>query len=147
SGFAGPASSANLTVANGSVVSQPFAVQIGVQNPQVSASAPRRFLEQGAFGPPPADAAHTQTIGFQAWLTEQFAMPVISNYNVVSGSQSGLPAAFLANPVTNADQLRQRVAFALSQIFVTSITKLIWNGDVAPYEQMLINDAFTNYRK
>jgi uncharacterized protein (DUF1800 family) len=147
SGFAGPASSGNLTVANGSEVSQPFAVPIGVQNPQVSASAARRFLEQAAFGPTPADAAHVQTIGFQAWLAEQFAMPVVSNYNAVTGNQSGLPPAFLANAVTNSDQLRQRVAFALSQIFVVSITKLIWNGDVIPYEQMLLADAFTNYRK
>ncbi len=147
SGFAGPASSANLTVANGPVVSQPFVVPIGVQNPQVSASAARRFLEQAAFGPTPAEAAHVQTIGFQAWLAEQFAMPAISNYNAVSGSQGGLPAAFLANAVTNPDQLRQRVAFALSEIFVTSITKLIWNGDVIPYQEMLIGDAFTNYRQ
>jgi uncharacterized protein (DUF1800 family) len=147
SGFAGPASSGNLTVANGAVVSQPFAVPIGVQNPQVSASAARRFLEQAAFGPTPADAAHVQTIGFQAWLAEQFAMPVVSNYNAVTGNQSGLPPAFLANAVTNPDQLRQRVAFALSQIFVVSITKLIWNGDVIPYEQMLLGDAFTTYRK
>jgi uncharacterized protein (DUF1800 family) len=147
SGFAGPSSSGNLTVANGSVVSAPFAVPIGVQNPQVSASAARRFLEQAAFGPTPADAAHVQTIGFQAWLAEQFAMPVVSNYSSVTGSQEGLPATFLANAVTNADQLRQRVAFALSQIFVTSITTVIWNGDVIPYQQTLIGDAFTNYRK
>jgi hypothetical protein len=147
SGFAGPASSGNLTVANGGVVSQPFAVPIGVQNPQISAAAARRFLEQAAFGPTPADAAHVQTIGFQAWLAEQFAMPVVSNYNAVTGNQSGLPPAFLANAVTNPDQLRQRVAFALSQIFVVSITKLIWNGDVIPYEQMLLGGAFTNYRR
>jgi hypothetical protein len=147
SGFAGPAGSANLTVSNATEVSQPFTVKIGVQNPQVSASAARRFLEQAAFGPTPADAAHVQTIGFQAWLAEQFAMPVISNYNSVTGDQEGLPATFLANAVTNADQLRQRVAFALSQIFVTSITTVIWNGDMIPFEQMLIGDAFTNYRK
>ena len=124
------------------MVSQPFAVPIGVQNPQVSASAARRFLEQAAFGPTPADAAHVQTIGFQAWLNEQFAMPVVSNYNAVTGNQSGMPPAFLANAVTNPDQLRQRVAFALSQIFVVSITKLIWNGDVIPYEQMLHGGRF-----
>ena len=147
SGFAGPASSGNLTVANGPVVSQPFTVSIGVQNPQVSASAARRFLEQAAFGPTPADAAHVQTIGYQAWINEQLAMPAVSNYNSVSGSQGGLPNAFLTNAVTNADQLRQRVAFALSQIFVISITKVIWNGDMIPYETMLINDAFTNYRQ
>jgi hypothetical protein len=147
SGFAGPTTTANLTVANGSVVSQPLVVPIGIQNPKVSVSAARRFLEQAAFGPTPADAAHVQTIGFPAWIDEQLAMPVISNYNAVQGSQGGLPAAFLANAVNNSDQLRQRVAFALSEVFVISITKIIWNGDMIPYEQMLINDAFTNYRK
>jgi hypothetical protein len=147
SGFAGPATSANLTVSNGPIVSPPFAVAIGVQSPQVSVSAARRFLEQAAFGATPTDAAHVQTIGFQAWIDEQLAMPVISTYNSVTGSQGGLPTTFLTNAVTNADQLRQKVGFALSEILVVSITKLIWNGDVAPYEQMLINDAFTNYRK
>ncbi|HVW07115.1 MAG TPA: DUF1800 domain-containing protein [Bryobacteraceae bacterium] len=146
-GFAGPASPENLTVANGPLVSAPLSVPVGVQNPLVSPSAARRFLEQAAFGPTPADAARVQTIGFNAWLDEQLAMPEISSYASVSGSQGGLPNTFLANAVTNADQLRQRVAFALSQIFVVSLTKLIWNDDVAPYEQMLIDDAFTNYRR
>jgi len=146
-GFAGPATPENLTVANGPLVSAPLAVTVGVQNPMVSPSAARRFLEQAAFGPTPAEAAHVQTIGFNAWLDEQLAMPAISSYMGVSGSQGGLPNAFLANAVTNPDQLRQRVGFALSQIFVVSITKLIWNQDVAPYEQMLVDDAFTNYRK
>ncbi|HEY4087723.1 MAG TPA: DUF1800 domain-containing protein [Bryobacteraceae bacterium] len=146
-GFAGPTTPENLTVANGSLVSAPLPVAVGVQNPMVSASAARRFLEQAAFGPTPADAAHVQTIGFNAWLDEQLAMQGISSYMGVTGSQGGLPNTFLANAVTNADQLRQRVAFALSQIFVVSITKLIWNDDVAPYEQLLLDDAFTNYRK
>jgi uncharacterized protein (DUF1800 family) len=138
----------NLTVVNGSSTSLPFAVQIGVTNPQVSAAAARRFLEQAGFGPTTADAAHVQSIGFQAWLNEQFAMPKISNYSALAGSsQGGLPNWFLANAVTNADQLRQRVAFALSQISVISITKLIWNNNVAPYEEMLSADAFTNYRQ
>src|SRR5580658_496486 len=74
-------------------------------------------------------------------------MPVISNFNAVTGDQGGIPNVFLANAVTNPDQLRQRVAFALSEIFVISITKIIWNGDMIAYEQMLINDAFTNYRQ
>src|SRR5207253_3211661 len=113
----------------------------------VSASAARRFLEQAAFGPTPADAAHVQSIGIPAWISEQLAMPAVSNYNAVLGSQSGMPATFLANAVTNTDQLRQRVAFALSEIFVTSITKLIWNGDMIPYQQILMGDAITNYRK
>ena len=66
-----------------------------------------------------------------------------------SPGQEGMPATFLANAITNADQLRRSAhwLFALSQIFVTSITTVIWNGDMIPFEQLLINDAFTNYRK
>jgi hypothetical protein len=128
------------------LVSAPFPVQVGVSNPLVSASAARRFLEQAAFGPTPQDADHVQSVGFDAWINEQFNLPPISNYNGV-GSQGGMPTIFLANAVTNADQLRQRVSFALSEIFVTSLTKLIWNTTMIPYQHMLMQDAFTNYPK
>ena len=147
-GFAGPASSENLTVSNGALMSAPLVVPVGVQTPMVSAAAARRFLEQAAFGPTPTDAANVQALGFQGWINQQLAMPVMSNYNalVASGaSQGGLAQAFLTNAVTTPDQLRQRVALALSEIFTISITKIIWDGDMIPYEQILINDAFTNY--
>ncbi len=146
-GFCGQSGPANLTVSTGSVASQPFAVQIGVPNAQVSAAAARRFLEQAAFGPAPVGATHVQTIGFQPWLTEQFNMAQVSNYNIITSGQGGMPAHFLTNAVSNSDQLRQRVAFALSQIFVTSIQKLIWNGNMVLFQNMLLADAFTNYRQ
>lgn len=144
-GFSGVSGSGNVTVKNGSVASQPFKVQIGVANPQVTPAAARRFLEQAAFGPTPSDAANVQTIGYQAWLTQQFNMAQVSNYSGITSDQSGLPALFLANAVTNPDQLRQRVAFALSQIFVTSIEKLIWNQNMILFQNMLLADAFSNF--
>ncbi len=145
-GFYGQSGQANLVVTNASISSQPFTVQVGVPNALVSVAAARRFLQQAGFGPTPADAAHVQAIGFQAWLNEQFAMTPVSNYQDVAGqSQGGMPASFLANAVTNPDQLRQKVAFALSQIFVTSLTKVLWNDVMIPYQEMLLNDAFTNY--
>ncbi len=148
SGFASQSGAANLTVSTGSVSSAAFPVQVGVPNALVSTAAARRFLEQAAFGPTPSDAAHVQTIGFQAWLNEQLAMAPISNYSSVANlSQGGMPQAFLANAVTNADQLRQKVAFALSQIFVTSFQTVIWDGDMSVYQQTLLNDAFLNYGK
>ncbi len=145
-GFAGSVGQGNLTVVNGPLTSPQFPVQIGAANPLVSASAARRFLEQAAFGATPQEADHVQAVGFQGWLNEQFNMPQISNFNGV-GSQGGMGTYFLANAVTNPDQLRQRVAFALSQIFVTSLTKLIWTSTMIPYQHMLMADAFTNYRK
>ena len=148
SGFASATGLVNLIVSNGSAASAPLAVQVGNPNSPVSAAAARRFLEQAAFGPTPSDAANVQALGFQGWLNQQFAMPQISNYNAeLSSSQGGVATQFLANAVTNPDQLRQKVAFALSQIFVTSYTTDIWNSTMIPYEQMLMADAFTNYRQ
>ena len=147
-GFASHSGKPSLVVSNGSIASQPFPVQVGVPNPMVSEGAARRFLQQAAFGPTPSEAAHVQQVGFQGWLNEQFAMPQISNYQLLMNqSQNGIPQHFLTNAVTQPDQLRQKVAFALSQILVTSIQKSIWNPIVIPYQEMLMADAFTNYRK
>ena len=137
-----------LVLSNGAQSSAPYSVQIGVPNPLVSVSTARRFLENAAFGPTPAAAAHVQQVGLQGWLSEQYAMPAISNYQPLAGSsQGGLVARFMTNSVMNQDQLRQRVAFSLSQIFVTSLSKLIWNSLMVPYQEMLLADAFTNYRQ
>ncbi|HWC96178.1 MAG TPA: DUF1800 family protein [Candidatus Sulfopaludibacter sp.] len=146
-GFYGVSGPASLTVGNGASVSAAFPVQVGVPNAVVSAAAARRFLEQSAFGPSPSDAANVQTIGFQSWLNAQYAMPQVSNYNIIVSDQGGMPAHFLTNAVTNPDQLRQRVSFALSQIFVTSIQKLIWNENMVLFQNMLLSDAFGNYRQ
>jgi uncharacterized protein (DUF1800 family) len=146
-GFSSVSGAGNITVSNGSVVSQPFPVQIGIANAQVSAAAARRFLEQAAFGPTPSDAANVQTLGFQAWLTQQVNMAQVSNFNPITSSQGGMPGHFLTNAVMNPDQLRQRVAFALSQIFVTSLQKLIWNDNMVLFQNMLLADSFTNYRQ
>jgi len=148
SGFAPTSGQVSLIVSNGSAAAPPFTVLVGIPNAQVSAATARRFLEQAAFGPSPADAANVQTLGFQGWLNQQFAMGQISNYNAIAGSsQGGLSTQFLVNSVMNPDQLRQKVAFALSQIFVTSVNSIIWNDSMIPYEQMLMADSFTNYRQ
>jgi hypothetical protein len=112
----------------------------------VSASAAKHFLQQAAFGPSASSATNLQQLGFPTWLAQQYASPKVSNYSGL-GDQGGMPARFISNTVNQPDQLRQRVAFALSQIFVTSINVNIWNGTVAPYEEMLMTDAFTNYRQ
>src|SRR5665213_3504109 len=47
--------------------------------------------------------------------------------------------------LTGPDQLRQRVALALSEIWVTSGLTITSHG-MAPYVQLLMQDAFANYR-
>ena len=147
SGFAAQSGPQSLTVSNGATVSAPFTVQVGNPNAVVSAAAARRFLERAAFGPSPSDAANVQAIGEPAWIDQQFNSPQVSNFNAASAGQGGFAPYFLTNAVMNSDQLRQRVAFALSQIFVTSVDKLIWNTNVVTYQNMLLADAFTNYRQ
>ena len=134
-----------IKVTNKTLTSNIFPVTIGVAKPKISASAARRFLEQAAFGPSPRDAENLQTIGIPAWIKQQFATSV-SQYNGVKSTQGGMPQHFLTNAVSNPDQLRQRVAFALSQIFVTSLDKLVWNANMITYQDMLLADSFTNYR-
>jgi uncharacterized protein (DUF1800 family) len=48
--------------------------------------------------------------------------------------------------MSGADQLRQRVAFALSQLVVISGTELETMHGIGIYQQMLLNNAFGNYR-
>ena len=110
----------------------------------VPTATAQRFLQQAAFGPSSADIANVQALGLQGWLNQQFAMGKISNY---ANMTSGMSARFVTNSVMNADQLRQRVAFALSQITVVSLNSLIFQTNVTPFEDLLLTDAFTNYRQ
>jgi len=147
SGFASKSGSGSLTVSNFSATSQPYTVQVGPASAKASAAAARRLLQQAAFGPTPADASNVQSIGIAPWIASQLAMAPVSSYSGITSSQGGMPAHFLTMAVSNQDQLRQRVAFALGQIFVTSLDKLIWNDNMVLYQDMLLNDAFTNYRQ
>jgi uncharacterized protein (DUF1800 family) len=119
-----------------------------------------RLLTQATFGPTDADITSVMNQGASSWLDSQLAMAPKANYlarwnadnaatNGNAGSQtvdSAIYQAALANP----DQLRQRVAYALSQIFVISTQdKSIGNAKSntsADYYDMLTRDAFGNFR-
>jgi uncharacterized protein (DUF1800 family) len=126
-----------------------------------------RLLEQSTFGPNDALLAHLQSIGTQAFLNEQFAAPVSQfptlEY-VPAGQQSSfcptdpdpqcprdyyslflLQNNFFTKALTANDQLRQRVAFALSQILVTSGFEVNFAYGMAAYQQILRDNAFGNY--
>ena len=126
-----------------------------------------RLLEQSTFGPNDALLAHVQSIGTQAFLNEQFAAPA-SQYPVFKYVPAGQQAtfcptdpdpqcprdyyslfllqnAFFANALAAPDQLRQRVAFALSQILVTSGLDVNFAYGMATYQQIFRDNAFGNY--
>ncbi len=140
------------------------------------ASSLVRFLQHATFGPSfgseddPTSVEHLREIGVEDWLDEQFNMPTLyesgTNYadlNFVATnpapscdavcqrdnySMYPLQIEFYRNALTGSDQLRQRVAFALSQVFVVSAQESILNKGswMTPYLQTLDRDAFGNFR-
>ena len=123
-----------------------------------------RFLTQATFGPTDADTDRVMSVGYSAWIDEQMAKPASSaraTWEAVdaaakaidpnsSASQDGTINAFWKQAVSADDQLRQRVAFALSQIFVISMQ----DGNVgenpravAAYLDMLGDKGLGNYRQ
>jgi len=139
-----------VTVANpdpGSSASDPAAIPIVPSHPKLSALAAARLLEQASWGPDADSISHLQDIGFDAWLAEQFAAPP-TLYKASSSSADNLTdqqSEFFIHATTGADQLRQRVAFALGQIFVVSGLKTGQPLQMVPYQNMLINDSFGTY--
>ncbi|HZP67050.1 MAG TPA: DUF1800 domain-containing protein [Rudaea sp.] len=131
-----------------------------------------RFLAQATFGPTPGDIADLRAQGYHAWLAKQedatqtpptHAKEYLAWLKTVDNNAStttdglmeswflgalGGPDPANANRV-HSDQLRQRVAFALSEIFVTSdrLAVLYRNPEsLYSYYDILTDDAFGNYR-
>src|SRR5271154_1019665 len=121
---------------------------------QMSASAAARFLDQATFGPTPASIAQLQQMGIDNWLNAQFALntsdlpdqPLLDSSGMPNRALRPVQAAFFQNTVTGPDQLRQRVAFALSQMWVVSFSGLPIAYVYPPYWRIFRDNAFGNYR-
>ncbi len=146
--------------------------EAGVDTPSGAPSAPTvgdkptateasRFLTQATFGPTQADIDELVSIGYSSWMRRQFEASAPSNVTELRRIQADYAArnqtvgpealADIAwrNMIEGDDQLRQRMVFALSQIFVVSYE----NSDVAEtiasaafYMDTLQNNAFGNHR-
>ena len=139
----------------------------------VSAADAARLLEQSTFGVTASDVAHVQSVGISAYIGEQLAYPP-TQYTGYSYTPHTAPANcindgsnppdamslcardqyspfqvqrdFFMHALNNPDQLRQRVAFALSQMLVVSSVEIYEAYGLANYENILLRDAFANYR-
>ena len=138
------------------------------RRPETDAEA-ARFLAQATFGPTLADIAYLRQVGYEAWLNEQFRMP--PSYQVPYLEALGddavwdlhqgarMEAWFLhalggqdpfVPAIHHRDQLRQRVAFALSEMFVASDVPDSLSSQpygLASYYDVLVRNAFGNYRR
>jgi len=106
------------------------------------------FLDQAAFGPDFATLDHLETVGLEDYLKEQFAAP-ISPYPdpaTLGPAINQVQAHFFTKAVHGQDQLRQRVAFALGQIFVVSAIEENTPTQLVPYLGILEKDSFANFR-
>ena len=155
-----------VTLATGNgygATSNPFqqvaSINLGNVSTLPSPKAAVRFLTQAAFGPS-GDFKDVQDVtkkGFERWITEQFAKPVGLHQGTVAlrakkmGAEAK-PFAWWARAMStsaNADLLRQRVGFALSEIFVISDRPDELGNEpvgMANYYDMLLKGAFGNYR-
>jgi uncharacterized protein (DUF1800 family) len=139
----------------------------GVQQQPTSTADAFRFLEQASFGPTEAAVDEVRRTGVAFALEEQFAKPatgypsmtpvyVDTNTYCPEGDQSvchrenfsaqPVQRQFFANAIGGADQLRQRVAFALSQILVVSMNDIGVAYGIRNYQQTLFDHTFGNYR-
>lgn len=133
----------------GSTLSAPVPATVGPAHPKMSYLAAARFLEQASWGPSAESIAHLQDIGIEAWLAEQFVAPA-TLYTASTSAADNLTeeqSEFFVHAVSGPDQLRQRVAFALGQVFVVSGLKTGQPRQMVPYQNMLLEDAFGTYAK
>lgn len=145
----------------------------GVSNPPAGGKAAfetptttARFLTQATFGPTKADLSRLTGTEASDWIRAQFSAPESLITDHINEYRSMFPDededdvgwidtqlttfGFWKNALAAEDQLRQRVAFALSEILVVSNA----GGDqleehpetVGYFQDVLIRNAFGNYR-
>ncbi len=120
-----------------------------------------RFLAQASMGSNRADIASVVSLGYAGWLDAQFALPVSDSrwdWLVAQGysastnknSEAGFDATMWRKMLSAPDTLRQRITFALSEIWVIAIDGLVGGGwkqfNAAAWADMLEANAFGSYR-
>jgi uncharacterized protein (DUF1800 family) len=153
-----------------------LAMALGACSSQPSAPVPPlvlspdavRLAAQATFGPTAAVVRDIEQRGAAAWIDAQLQAPPsdLGSYPVVADNLNAVcpmgsanicyrdnftpflsEAAFFRNAISGQDQLRQRVAFALSQILVVSGAEVRPNYAIAEYENLLLRDAFVPFRQ
>jgi uncharacterized protein (DUF1800 family) len=122
--------------------------------PSMTDRAAARFLDQATWGATPDSIAALERMGIAEWLKWQFSakpsdlpdQPILASNGDSNTNLAPVQAAFFQNTVNGPDQLRQRVAFVLSQIWVVSQTTVPEAYAFPPYWRIFRNNAFRNYR-
>lgn len=119
-----------------------------------------RLLNQASFGPSEAAIEQVVELGREQWIDWQIELPASSQVDYLTNLQSTFSVdeeisrmhrveAWWNIALRGDDQLRQRVAFALSEIFVISEKSNFFEEyfGIANYYDLLAKHAFGNYRE
>ncbi len=128
----------------------------------ISESQAARFLLQASMGVTREQIQRVQTLGYSAWLDEQFTIAGNGsrwdwlvkkgmNASTYRNSQAGFDSCAWRKLISSPDTLRQRITLALSEILVVSIQGLVNGGGwkafaAANYLDLLEANCFGNYR-
>ncbi len=104
-----------------------------------------RFLQRASFGGTPAEVDRLISIGIDSWFDEQFALTPTRTHHQRRLDDLGFNQSTWQSFLSDPDQLRKRVAYALSQILVVSDQDLS-DRDVAVYADLLEANCFGTYR-
>lgn len=132
-----------LTVNDGRGATGKDSVDINVQD-MMGRTEAGRFLEMATLGPTPTSIPALQSSGISTWLNQQTNLPESPIADGLDTNQV-LDKVFL-NMANGADQLRQRMMFALSQTLVVSSRKNNNGFELTPWVRLLSRNAFGNYR-
>ncbi len=123
-----------------------------------NSNAASRFLLQATYGPSPTEISNVMAMGYAGWISNQFGIPASHHLPIVYTNANPDPTgpyngnmtfnAWWQQSVTGPDQLRQRVAFALSEIMVVSDSGTLQDNALAlsSYYDALLDNAFGNFR-
>jgi uncharacterized protein (DUF1800 family) len=132
-------------------------VDIAATKPASSAEA-ARFLTQATFGPTEASVAQLMAApSYGAWFDQQQALPLTSRiarlsakpWSATDNLNDFVTANFYQDAVDGKDQLRQRIHYALSNIFVISFNDAVVRTNTREsihYLDTLSANAFGNFR-
>jgi uncharacterized protein (DUF1800 family) len=125
--------------------------------PTITTAEAFQFLNQATFGATETDADRVTSMRYEAWIDDQMRQPAslqlphvqsIPIPEFIGELQQDRIDIWFRNVLHGDDQLRQRVAFALSEIMVVSQLGTLNNQPyaLASYYDMLARNAFGNYR-
>ncbi len=126
--------------------------------PPISIAEANQFLNQATFGATETSVQDFITLGHDAWVDQEMAKVVSLQLPFIRAlPQPQFPAQlqvdrvdiWFRNALNGTDQLRQRVAFALSEILVVSqLGALVeYPYSLSDFYDVLARNAFGNYRQ